>query len=72
MQGGIHELENETGNDKLGWKAEVIPRHGRYLIIIYRDGESVGSLQVETKEDMELWKETITNLNNPQEKKEQK
>lgn len=47
------------------WSYELMPRYGSTLIVIYFNEESVGSLTFtdDKKEQIELWKQVITNLN---------
>lgn len=42
-----------------GWTFEIVPRHGRQLLIIKRLDEVFGSLALHEDKDVELWKSSL-------------
>lgn len=49
------------------WTSELLSRFGHILLVIYKDGETMGSLQfLEGDSDIALWQKTVENLNGVQ------
>lgn len=47
------------------WTSELISRFGHVLLVIYKDGETIGSLQfLEGDSGIQLWELAIKKLNN--------
>lgn len=47
------------------WTTELLTRYGYTLMIIYKNGETVGSLQFleDSKEDIDKWTKLVESLN---------
>lgn len=46
------------------WTTELMPRHGHVLLVIYRNGETMGSIQfLEGDEDIPKWTKLVETLN---------
>jgi len=48
-----------------GWDYELLPRHGRWILSIYRDEFPVGSIQLDSEADAQLWSMIMQSIDNP-------
>lgn len=55
------------------WRAEELTRSNSTILVIYKDGQSIGSLSLAEEEDVKLWKRLVgqANLTQDSRKKEQ-
>lgn len=50
-----------------GWRVEVLPRHGRILLIVYKDGDVRGQIDVQEEGEKKLWMQVVASLNSKSE-----
>lgn len=48
-----------------GWAAEYLPRHSREIIVVSKDGEVRGQIQVDTEEEKKRWLRVMKTINEP-------
>jgi hypothetical protein len=48
-----------------GWVAEFIPRHSKDIMVLWKDGEVRGSIELYTQEEKDSWQRMIEWLNDP-------
>lgn len=46
-----------------GWVGEWLPRHSKELLILHKDGEARGSVEIFTTKEKERWELAIEFLN---------
>jgi hypothetical protein len=49
----------------VGWDVEIIPRHSKELLILYKDGDARGSVEVFSVEEKEQWIRAIGEIDRP-------
>lgn len=48
-----------------GWEVESLPRHSKEILVISKDGEARGSIEIYTDEEKERWIRAIEGLDQP-------
>jgi hypothetical protein len=51
-----------------GWVAEFLPRHSKELVVIQKDGEVRGQIEIQTEEEKKRWQRAMKQLNEPLER----
>lgn len=55
-------IQNAAG-DSSGWRVEPLVRYGCEILIIYKDGETRGQIEILDKTEKNKWLDLIQNLN---------
>lgn len=48
-----------------GWEVELLPRHSKEILVIHKNGEARGSIEVYTEEEKDRWIRAIEGLEAP-------
>lgn len=48
-----------------GWEVESLPRHSKEILVISKDGEARGSIEIYTEDEKERWIRAIEGLDQP-------
>jgi hypothetical protein len=51
-----------------GWVAEFLPRHSKELIVLRKDGEVRGQIEVSTEDEKKQWLRAMKQINEPPER----
>lgn len=46
-----------------GWRTETLFRVGKWIMVIYKDGQTRGSIELFEKDELEKWKKITQDLN---------
>jgi hypothetical protein len=51
-----------------GWGAKFLPRHSKEIVVIEKDGEVRGQVEIQTEEEKARWLRAMDQINEPLER----